>query len=153
MGRSLKVHNGQVGSEQVAIRQGDFRWRQVTWSAGDRPQGRPGIGSSNHCAHDKEITTEVIVDWHPFEYYTAHQFKNGKHLITETISFEALSDGRTRVHDSLKIHMPVPRFIRSAKMKFVLVSQHHYDKAMALAAQLANEEFTHTKSGSVYTKP
>ncbi len=25
----------------------------VTWSAGDRPQGRPGIGSSNHCAHGK----------------------------------------------------------------------------------------------------
>jgi hypothetical protein len=42
----------------------------VTWSTGDRPQGRPGIGSSNHCAHGKSVSTEVMVDWHPFEYYT-----------------------------------------------------------------------------------
>ena len=49
----------------------------VTWYAGDRPQGRPGIGSSNHCAHGKSIIMEVMVDWHPFEYYTAHSFKNG----------------------------------------------------------------------------
>ncbi len=54
---------------------------QVTWSAGERPQGRPGIGSSNHCAHGKSVTTEVMVDWHPFEYYTAHQFRNGKHFL------------------------------------------------------------------------
>jgi uncharacterized protein YndB with AHSA1/START domain len=116
----------------------------VTWSAGDRPQGRPGIGSSNHCAHGKAITTEVIVDWHPFEYYTAHQFRNGKHFLTETISFEALPDGGTRVHDAVKVHMPIPRFIRSAMMKYVLITQHQYDKAMALAAQLAKEEFAKT---------
>jgi uncharacterized protein YndB with AHSA1/START domain len=118
----------------------------VTWSAGDRLQGRPGIGSSNHCAHGKSITTEVIVDWHPFEYYTAHQFRNGKHFLTETVSFEALFDGGTRVRDAVKVHMPIPRFIRSAMMKYVLITQHHYDKAMALAAQLANEEFTKTKT-------
>jgi hypothetical protein len=117
----------------------------VTWSAGDRPQGRPGIGSSNHCAHGESLTTEVIVDWHPFEYYTAYQFNKGNHAFTETIRFEALPDGCTRVHDALSIHMPIPRFMRSAAMKFVLITQHHYDKALALAAQLANEEFTKTK--------
>ena len=114
----------------------------VTWSVGDRPQGRPGIGSSNHCAHGQTITTEVIVDWHPFEYYTAHQFKNGKHFLTETMSFEALPNGGTRVRDAVKVHMPIPRFIRSAILKYVLISQHHYDKAVALAAQLANQEFS-----------
>jgi hypothetical protein len=41
--------------------------------------------------------------------------------------------------------MSIPRFIRSAMMKYVLITQHHYDKAMARAAQLANEEFTKTK--------
>jgi uncharacterized protein YndB with AHSA1/START domain len=50
----------------------------VTWSAGDRPQGRPGIGSSNHCAHGKSVSTEVIVDWHPFKYYTAYSFVKGR---------------------------------------------------------------------------
>ncbi len=41
--------------------------------------------------------------------------------------------------------MPIPRFIRSAMLKYVLFTQHHYDKGMALAAQLANDEFTKTK--------
>jgi hypothetical protein len=119
----------------------------VTWSVGDRPQGRPGIGSSNHCAHGKSVSTEVVVDWHPFEYYTAHSFENGKQVSTETIRCEALSNGGTRVRHALKMHMPIPRFIRSPMVKYVLITQHHYDKALALAAQLANEEFTIAKDG------
>ena len=117
----------------------------VTWSAGDRPQGRSGIGSSNHCAHGESITTEVMVDWHPFEYYTAHSFDKGKHAFTETMRFEALPDGGTRVRDAVKMNMSIPRFLRSAALKYVIITQHHYDKAMALAAQLANEEFAKTK--------
>jgi uncharacterized protein YndB with AHSA1/START domain len=118
----------------------------VTWSAGDRPQGRSGIGASNHCAHGESISTEVIVDWHPFEYYTAHSFAKGKHAFTEMMRFEALPEGGTRVHDALQMHVSIPRFIRSVALKFVLITQHHYDKALALAAELANEEFTKTRS-------
>ena len=117
----------------------------LTWSMGERPQGRSGIGSSNHCAHGKSVSTEVIVDWHPFEYYTAHSFENGKHTATETIRFETLPNGGTRIHDALKMHMPIPRFIRSPMVKFVLITHYHYDESMALAARLANEEFTKTK--------
>lgn len=120
----------------------------VTWSMGDRPQGRPGIGSSNHCAHGNSVSTEVIVDWHPFEYYTTHSFEKGKHGFTETIRFETLPNGGTRVHDMVKLHMPLPRFIRSAALKFMIITMHHYDKAMALAAQLAHVEFTTAKDGS-----
>jgi hypothetical protein len=119
----------------------------VTWSTGDRLQGRTAIGSSNHCAHGESTTTEVMVDWHPFEYYTAHSFEKGKHAFTETMRFEALPNGGTRVRDALRMHMPIPRFIRRAGVKFVLITQHHYDKAMALAAQLANEEFVKNKGG------
>jgi len=117
----------------------------VTWSAGDRPQGRPGISSSNHCAHGKSVSTELIVDWHPFEYYTAHSFENDKHTFTETVRFEALPDGGTRVHDSIRMHSPLPRFIRRAGMKYVIITQQHFDQALALAAQLAHEEFTKTQ--------
>jgi hypothetical protein len=120
----------------------------VTWSAGERPLGRPGVGSSNHCAHGKSISTEVMVDWHPFEYFTTHSFDKGKHVFSETIRFEALPNGGTRVRDAVKMHMPIPRFIRSVVVKFVLITQHHYDKAMAQAVQLANEEFTKTKDES-----
>jgi hypothetical protein len=41
--------------------------------------------------------------------------------------------------------MSIPRFIRSAALKFVLIRQHHYDQAMARAAQFASEEFTRTR--------
>ena len=118
----------------------------VTWTTGDRPQGRPGIGLSNHCAHGESIGTEVMVDWHPFEYYTAHSFVKGKHVFTETMRFEALPDGGTRIHDALQMHMSIPRFIRRVELKHVMITQHHYDKALALAAYLAHDEFTKTKA-------
>jgi len=114
------------------------------WSVGDRPQGRSGVGSSNHCAHGKSFSTQVVVDWHPFEYYTTHSLENGKHTFTETLRFEALPNGGTRVLHVGKMHMPIPRFIRRAALKFVLITQHHYDKLIARAAQLANEEFAKT---------
>jgi uncharacterized protein YndB with AHSA1/START domain len=114
----------------------------VRWSVGDRPQGRTGLGSSNHCAHGKSMSTEVIVDWHPFEYYTTHSFENGKQTATETIRFEALSNGGTRIRHAMRMHMPIPRFIRRAGVKFVMITQNHYDEMMVRAVQLANEEFT-----------
>ena len=86
-----------------------------------------------------------MVDWHPFEYYTAHSFENGKHTFTETMRFEALPNGGTRVRDALKAGMPIPRVIRRAMVKYMVLNQHHYDKGMALAAQLAIEEFSKTK--------
>ncbi len=119
----------------------------VTWSVGERPQGRTGLGSSNHCAHGKSMITEVIVDWHPFEYYTAHSFEKGKQTVTESIRFEALANGGTRIHDALKMHMPIPALIRSPIVKYVLTRQYHYDEMMARAAYLANEEFTKAKGG------
>jgi hypothetical protein len=113
----------------------------VTWSVGERPQGRAGVGSSNHCAHGKSTSTEVMVDWHPFEYYTAHSFENGKHTVTETVRFEALPNGGTCVRDAIKMHLPIPHFVRKALVGHVMITQHHYDQALALAAHLASEEF------------
>ena len=123
------------------------RWNggHVTWSAGDRPQGRPGIGSSNHCAHGKSVSIEVMVDWHPFEYYTAHSFENGKHTFTETMRFEALPDGGTRVHDAMKMHMPIPQFVKRIMAKYVLIKQHHMDEKIKDAARMAGEEFAKSR--------
>ncbi len=41
------------------------------WSGGQRPGGRSGIGASNHCDHRSGSSTELIVDWKPFEYLAA----------------------------------------------------------------------------------
>jgi hypothetical protein len=42
--------------------------------------------------------------------------------------------------------MPLPRFIRSAAIKFVLINQHKFDKALQRATKMAAEEFAKTGS-------
>jgi len=117
----------------------------VQWSLGERPNGRTGVGASNHCAHGKSLSTEIVVDWHPFEYSTADSFENGKKVFTETVRFELLPNGGTRVHDVLKAHMPLPRFIRSAMMKHIMINQHHFDQKIKDAARMAEAEFAKAK--------
>lgn len=117
----------------------------VLWSLGERPKGRAGVGASNHCAHGKSISIEVVADWHPFEYSTCDSYENGKKTFTETVRFEALPNGGTRVRDMLKMHMPIPRFIKSVMMKYVMINQHHFDKAFETAARMAGEEFERVK--------
>jgi uncharacterized protein YndB with AHSA1/START domain len=117
----------------------------VHWSAAERPNGRAGNGSSNHCAHGKSFSTEVMVDWRPFEYSTAESFENGKKTFTETFRFEPLPDGGTRVHDLIVMHMPMPQFLRRIGTKYVLINQHHVDEMMQDAARMAGEEFAKSK--------
>ena len=117
----------------------------VHWSLGERPNGRAGVGSSNHCAHGKTLSTEVMVDWRPFEYSTADSFENGKKTFTETFRFEPLPDGGTRVHDLMVMHMPMPRFLRRLMIRFILLYQHHYDEAFANAARMAGGEYEKSK--------
>ena len=80
------------------------------------------------------------MDWRPFEYSTAESFENGKKTTTETILLEPLPDGGTRVVDMLKVHMPVPSFVRRAVFNFLL-KQHQFDEALKRAAKMAAEEF------------
>ena len=37
----------------------------------DRSSGRTAAGAVYHCAHGKSVTTQTIVDWHPFEQLTS----------------------------------------------------------------------------------
>lgn len=113
----------------------------VTWSAGDRPKGRSGAGASNHCAHGRGVSTEIARDWRPFEYSTADSYEKGKLVFTETIRFEPRPDGGTRVVDILKMHSPMPSFLRKFMLRFVLINQHQFDKHLREAAQLARQEF------------
>ena len=50
--------------------------RQCRWKGDEILQvaggGRQGAGTTNHCLHgENEVTVEQIVDWKPFDYYTA----------------------------------------------------------------------------------
>jgi len=113
----------------------------ITWSSGDRPKGRAGNGASNHCAHGKGVSTEIVRDWRPFEYSTCDSFENGKQTVTETIRFEPTPDGGTRVVDLMKIKMPLPRFLRRLMFHNVMIKQHQYDEKLREAAQLAKVGF------------
>ena len=113
----------------------------VQWSIGDRPRGRAGKGASNHCAHGKTISTEVTLDWRPFEYSTIDSFDNGKKTFSETFRFEPLPNGGTRVHVVMQVHVPLPRFLRRFIAHLMLVYQMKYDQLLQKAAQLAGEEY------------
>jgi len=113
----------------------------VYWSLGERPKGRAGKGASNHCAHGKSNSTEVTLDWRPFEYSTADSYENGKKTFSETFRFEPLPNGGTRVHDMMRMHMPLPRFIRRILAQIVIVYQHRYNDALRKAARLAEESY------------
>ncbi|MEP7136394.1 MAG: DUF2652 domain-containing protein, partial [Chloroflexota bacterium] len=76
------------------------------WYSGDRPKGRAGKGASNHCAHGKGVSTEVTLDWRPFEYSTAESFDNGKRILSKTTRLEALPNGGTRLHEVAQMHLP-----------------------------------------------
>jgi len=126
---------------QDPVKRNEWTGGHVHWSMGERPQGRRGKGASNHCAHGKTLSTEVILDWRPFEYSTADSFENGKKTFSETFRLEPLPDGCTRVHDLMQLHMPLPRFVRRLMARIVILNQHHYAEALHTAAQLAKERF------------
>lgn len=113
----------------------------VHWYSGDRPKGRAGSGASNHCAHGKTVSTEVTVDWRPFDYSTVDSFANGKKLFSETIRLEPLANGRTRMHDYCQLHLPWPGWIRKIAAKMIMLHYFKYDQRLRDAARLAGEQY------------
>lgn len=118
----------------------------VVWSNGERPRGRTGSGASNHCAHgDGSLMLEIVLDWHPFEYSTTETWQKGKKLLTETFRFEPLPDGRTRVHDIIKLEMPLPRLLRRPVGR-IFARMMHMQEMLEKAGQLATEDHRRNSS-------
>ena len=113
----------------------------VHWYSGDRPQGRAGSGASNHCAHGKTVSTEVTVDWRPFEYSTTDSFENGKKIFSETFRLEPLPGNGTRVTNYAQLHLRLPRSIRRVIARMMVFNKLKYDQMVRKAAQLAGEEY------------
>lgn len=120
----------------------------VTWSAGERPRGRTGVGASNHCAHGLEMSSEVALDWRPFEYVTVDSFDHGKRQFTDTAYFESLPDGTTRFRDNIRIRLiNGPRFLRKLLAWFFFIYQFKYDQVLKEAARLAGEDYKRVNAG------
>ena len=93
----------------------------VIWSAGERRMGRTANGSNNHCAHGSGNSTEVILDWRPFEYSTKELHQNGRKVYTKTVRLEGMPNGTTRIVDIIQANFPVPgSFARSWHGSFFL---------------------------------
>lgn len=125
----------------------------VHWYSGDRPKGRAGSGASNHCAHGKSVSTEVTLDWRPFEYSTVESYENGKKTFSETFRLEPLPDGGTHVTNFARVHLPLPAPLRRMVARAVLLKKYKYDQAVQKAAQLAGEEFRQSAPGNISGDP
>jgi hypothetical protein len=125
----------------------------VHWYSGDRPRGRTTSGASNHCAHGKAVSTEVTLDWRPFDYSTVDSYQNGKKMFSETIRLEPLSNGGTRLHDYCQLHLPLPGFIRKVVARALMIHHFKYDQLLRNAAQLAEEEFKRSNPGDKRRSP
>lgn len=113
----------------------------VHWYSGDRPKGRAGSGASNHCAHGKTVSTEVTLDWRPFEYSTVESYENGRKRFSETLRLEPLPEGGTHVRSLARIHVPLPRPLRRILARAIFINRFKYDQLIRKAAQLAGEEY------------
>jgi hypothetical protein len=125
----------------------------VHWYNGDRPKGRAGSGASNHCAHGKSVSTEITVDWRPFEYSTIDSYENGKKMFSETFRLEPLPDGGTQVTNFSRVHLPLPRPVRRIVARMILINKFKYDQLVQKAARLAGEEYKRSSPGGRSLNP
>ncbi len=119
---------------------------EVNWSAGERMMGRTANGSKNHCAHGKGTSTEVILDWRPFDYATQELHQNGKKVFTETVRLEDTPDGKTHVLDIIRANFPGPSILRKIMARFFFLTMYKMDKLLLKAARLAGEEYSQTSN-------
>jgi hypothetical protein len=107
-----------------------------------RPGGRNGPGASNHCAHGKNLKgslVETILDWRPFDYYTA-EATEGNLITRQTVKFEPLSDGKkTRLHILTKLISPsLPRFIKKPILN-MMITKMMLSNCQSIAKHIAGE--------------
>ncbi len=77
-----------------------------------RPGGRTGPGAVNHCDHGAGAMVETILDWRPFDYYTAEmRITPGRFDVLQTTYLEALPDGRTGVKVCYQLKNPPVRWM------------------------------------------
>jgi len=87
------------------------------WSALQRPGGRTGSGTHNHCAASEFI--EEVLDWRPFDYFTV-RWKRG--IVRLLITAELHADGdNTDLRWSIAMEGTAPRLLRAVLCRFLAV--------------------------------
>jgi uncharacterized protein YndB with AHSA1/START domain len=110
------------------------------WSVGARLRGRTAIGTTNHCDHKGTRATETILDWRPFDYFTAQlQQSPMPMLLLQTLQLEALPNG-TRLRVQLKIKTRLPRRLTRLMMRWLVIPELDYEQMMGRMAGLMQQE-------------
>jgi hypothetical protein len=86
------------------------------WGVKERPGGRTGAGSQNHCSNSDFI--EHILDWRPFEYFTVY-YSKGLMNILITTALNPTERG-TEVRWNLKLEGKLPRWALQGMCRFIV---------------------------------
>ncbi len=57
------------------------------------PNGRRGVGTTNHCVHGHGVIVEEILDWRPFQYFTVRAQAPGLGMITYMFELTPSEEG------------------------------------------------------------
>jgi hypothetical protein len=99
--------------------------RQKWWPADaiieNSSNRRRGIGTENHCMHGKDAIVEEVLDWRPFDYFTASTLLPipGAPKIMMTHAMQDRLNGITRIE--MRVAKPKPKdkaFVDQAGAKF-----------------------------------
>jgi Protein of unknown function (DUF2652) len=84
------------------------------WMTDLQPGRRRGPGAVNHCAHGRNVSSETILDWRPFEYVTSFNGGGGFEY-TCMIIFTALENG-SRTHVELRMALNKSRLLWMSRL-------------------------------------
>ena len=102
------------------------------WGMKERPSGRTGPGSQNHCTNAR--FTEHILDWRPFEYYTVYYMKG---LIRILITGELKpTDRGTEVLWNMRLEGKLPRWVLCPLCKLIATRMMKVKESFGIIDQL-----------------
>ncbi len=116
----------------------------LEWRIGDRVKGRTGVGARNHCAHGKGESTETILDWRPFDYFTAQSEDPSMKGVTMTHTYQLVpvDEGRaTEFHYHFVMHAKIPRLIKKPLVNFMVVKMFKMRENLDNMARFSEEEY------------
>ncbi len=115
-----------------------------SWAVKERPRGRTGSGTHNHCTNYKFI--EEILDWRPFEYFTVRYSRGFLKLII-TGELKPTAEG-TRVYWNMKVDRSWPRWLRCPISKLIATRLMKMQQCFATVERLIGAEgFVMTPKG------
>ena len=113
-----------------------IRWMKGSaWEAVERPGDRTGPAAQNHCSASDVL--ELILDWHPFDYYTVNLNKGVLNIMI-TGELEPTSKG-TQLKWNIKLEGALPRWVRRRFCRYLIAQKWHLIESFDMLASMMKE--------------